>query len=91
MRGGTIARQITKRWGIEITSVKVRVGRLPGNRGSRKSGKKQKGSVRVPEKIVETSRSEIDKTVGRKDAEEALARLMALYRTRFARPDGKSR
>jgi hypothetical protein len=45
----------------------------------------------VPEKIVEDSRSEIDKTVGRKDAEEALARLMALYRTRFARPDGKSR
>lgn len=91
MRGGTIARQITKRWGIEITSVKVRVGRLPGNRGRRKSGKKQKGAVRVPEKIVEASRSEIDSTVGRKDAEDALARLMALYRTRFARPDEKCR
>ncbi|MGC9372181.1 MAG: DUF721 domain-containing protein [Thermovirgaceae bacterium] len=91
MRGGSIAREITKRWGIEVTSVKVRVGRLPGKKGGRKPAKKQKGAIRVPEKTVKASRSEIDSTVGREDAEAALARLMALYRTRFAKPDGKSR
>lgn len=83
MRGGSIAREIEKRWGVEITSVKARVGRLPRNTGKRAKGRNTGGKVRVPERALEASRKEIEKTVGRDDAEAALARLMALYRTRF--------
>ncbi|MFP4482422.1 MAG: DUF721 domain-containing protein [Thermovirgaceae bacterium] len=91
MRGGSIAREIMERWGIEVTSVKVRVGRLPGKKGQKRTGRRQKEKIKVPEKALQASRSEIDRTVGREDAEEALARLMALYRTRFGSRDGESR
>jgi hypothetical protein len=87
MRGGTVARSIEKRWGVEITSVKARVGRMPVKRAPRARGKKQ--GVRVPQEAVESSRKDIENIPGRDDAKSALARLMALYRTRFARGGGK--
>jgi len=85
MRGGSIAREITSRWGIEVTSVKARVGHLPRKKGRGRTGTRRKATIRVPEEALEASREEVHKTVGREDAETALARLMAVYRTRFGK------
>jgi hypothetical protein len=87
MRAGSVTRTIEKRWGVELVSVKARVGRIPVKRTPRARGKIQ-SIPPVPPEAVESSRKDIENIPGRDDAKTALARLIALYRTRFAKGSG---
>ena len=86
MRGGDIASAVRDRWSLEVSSVRVRVGK-PGI--SRKPGAKERKRAPVrpaPEEIA-SCREKIGGIIPGGEIAESLARLMAQYRKRFGGKD----
>lgn len=87
MRGGDITAAVRDGWGLDVSGVRVQMGRLHRKRPDRKPGKGS-GTVIPESSEVDACLDRIRPVVPRDDVAEDLARLMALYRKRFG---GKSR
>jgi len=85
MIGGRIARKIEKLWGVEIKSVKARVGKV--RKFSSYRPRRHSAPIEVPQKVLEEKRKMFAGKIGRKDAEEALSRLSAIYEIRFGKKE----
>ncbi len=82
MRGGDIASLVREKWSLEVSSVKVRVGKPKTVRKS--AGPRRKSSPVKPDpEEIAACRDRIEEIVPRDDIAEGLARLMAQYRKRF--------
>jgi hypothetical protein len=81
MMGASIAQRIKELWGLEIKGVRSRVGKVRRNQPPRQ--KRKLLPVEIPKKLLEEKKKAFEGKIGRKDAEEALARLSALYEIRF--------
>ncbi|AER65751.1 protein of unknown function DUF721 [Thermovirga lienii DSM 17291] len=87
MMGASIAQRIKELWGLEIKGVRSRVGKVRRNQPPRQ--KRKLLPVEIPKKLLEEKKKAFEGKIGRKDAEEALARLSALYEIRFGRREKK--
>ncbi len=82
MRAGDLVMQIREKWGLEISSITVRVGKVKKERNLPDKGKKKSVVLPEPESIIEC-REKVRDLIPREDVVEGLARLMAQYRKRF--------
>lgn len=82
MRGGDIASAVKEKWSLEVSSVRVRVGKPQTPQKPRDKNRK-KPPVRPDPEEIESCREKIGGIVPRDDITEDLARLMAQYRKRF--------
>ncbi len=82
MRGGYIASAVRERWGLEVSSVRVRVGKTQAPQKPGEKNRKRPPVRPDPEEIA-SCREKIGGIVQRDDITEGLARLMAQYRKRF--------
>jgi len=89
MMGGNITRTLAERWRLEITKVKVVVGRLPLKTAPAGGGSRSTSpaAVRVREEDVEEFLSRCTETLPDfpEDAAESLARLRAFFIKRFGK------
>ena len=88
MMGGNIARILAERWGLEVTKVKVVVGRLPLKTAPRNEGVVARSHVvRVQEEEVREFSSRflaiLPDFPQAKETAESLARLRAFFMKRF--------
>ncbi|HPD97096.1 MAG TPA: DUF721 domain-containing protein [Synergistales bacterium] len=82
MRAGDLVLKIREKWGLDVSSITVRVGKVKKDRHL--PGKARKSSVVLPEpESIDECREKIRGVIPREDVEEGLARLMAQYRKRF--------
>lgn len=82
MRGGDIASAVRERWGLEVSSVRVRVGKTLAQQKPGEKNRKRPPVRPDPEEIA-SCREKIGKIALAGDIAEGLARLMAQYRKRF--------
>jgi len=90
MMGGNITRALAERWGLEVTKVKIAVGRLPlktspGSGATNRSASSRAASIRVLEEDVNGFSSYCLESQPDfpEDAAESLARLRAFFIKRF--------
>lgn len=84
MRGASLAKRITRDWGLDVNGVEARVGRVPAQKGNaRSSGSRVHPKLRPGPEMVEEARKRVARSMEQSETAEALARLMALYKTRF--------
>ncbi|NBJ14732.1 MAG: DUF721 domain-containing protein [Dehalobacter sp. 4CP] len=82
MRGGDIAAAVRDRWSLEVTSVRVRVGKTSSP--AKPAARWRRGSPLMPDpKEIASCRERIGDIVQSEEIAEGLARLMAQYRKRF--------
>jgi hypothetical protein len=82
MRGGDITTAVREGWGLDVSGVRVQVGKVRRKQPDRKP-KKGAGPVTPERTEVDACLDRVKHVVSRDDVAENLARLMVLYRKRF--------